>query len=75
MASIRKRHNHYHVQIRRRGHKSISKSFTQKSDALKWARAVEIQFDQSHFENSTLMKVLPLTFTKIAVEGHLNMIV
>jgi integrase len=62
--NIRKRNGRYQVQIRRRGHKSISKSFTQKSDALKWARAVEIQLDQSHYRDTsnasktTLLSVL-----------------
>ena len=44
--NIRKRNGRYNVQIRRVGHKSISKTFMQKTDAIKWARQVEIQLDQ-----------------------------
>ena len=45
--NIRKRNGRYQVQIRRRGHENISKTFMQKSDAMKWGRSVEIQLDRS----------------------------
>lgn len=46
MASIRKRNNKYHVQIRRSGFKSITKSFHKHSDAIEWARAMEVKLDR-----------------------------
>ena len=49
--NIRKRNGRYNVQIRRVGHKSISKTFMQKTDAIKWARQVEIQLDQSRYRD------------------------
>jgi len=51
--NIRKRNGRYQVQIRRRGHKNISKTFMQKSDAMKWGRAVEIQLDQSRYRDTS----------------------
>lgn len=47
MASIRKRGGKYHVQIRRSGLKSITKSFHRRSDALEWARSVEVKLDRN----------------------------
>ena len=40
MASIRKRDGKYQVQVRKDG-KSISKTFTNKSDAVKWSKEQE----------------------------------
>ena len=51
--NIRKRNGRYQVQIRRRGHKNISKTFTQKSDAMKWGRSVEIQLDRSQYRDTS----------------------
>jgi len=45
MATIRKRHGRWQVQIRRKGSRSISKSFLGKSDALRWAREQERAVD------------------------------
>ena len=45
MASIRKRDTKWHVQIRRVGHPSITRSFTQKSHATQWARQTEAEMD------------------------------
>jgi len=51
--NIRQRNGRFQVQIRRRGHKNISKTFMQKSDAMKWGRAVEMQLDQSRFSDTS----------------------
>ena len=40
MASIRKRHNHYHVQIRRRGH-TVTRSFDKLAAAKTWVAQTE----------------------------------
>tara|TARA_B100000073_G_scaffold330958_1_gene319915 strand:+ start:133 stop:1131 length:999 start_codon:yes stop_codon:yes gene_type:complete len=50
---IRKRLGKYFVEIKRRGHKSIYKTFNQKSDAIKWGRSVELQLDQSRYRDTS----------------------
>lgn len=47
MATIRKRSNKWHAQVRRVGHPSQSKSFLTKPDAQKWARQLESQLDNA----------------------------
>ena len=49
MASIRKRDTKWHVQIRRAGQPSITKSFVQKSLATEWARQTEADLDRTRF--------------------------
>lgn len=46
MATIRKRGDSWHAQVRRQGHPPATKSFTLKSDADTWARKVEAQLDR-----------------------------
>ncbi|ANT53448.1 integrase [Mesorhizobium amorphae] len=46
MASIRKRGQRYHVQVRRIGFATRTKSFTKRSDATEWARLIEGQIDR-----------------------------
>ncbi|MGB8633557.1 MAG: site-specific integrase, partial [Xanthobacteraceae bacterium] len=46
MASIRKRGNKYHVQVRRVGQASITKSFLERKDAQAWARLMEVRADK-----------------------------
>jgi hypothetical protein len=48
MASIRKRGNKYHVQVRRVGQASVTKSFHELRDAKAWARLMEGQGRQGH---------------------------
>lgn len=45
MGSIRKRNGKYQAQVRRAGAPSISKTFTQKKDALVWVRGLEARID------------------------------
>ena len=52
MASIRKREGSWVAEIRRTGHKSISKSFPTKSLASEWARKVESEMDASQYRDS-----------------------
>lgn len=47
MATLRKRNNKWHVQIRRIGHPSQSKSFLSKADAHVWARHIEGEMDKA----------------------------
>lgn len=46
MASIRKRNDRWHVQIRRKGYPALNRSFATKSDAQAWARKVETDVDR-----------------------------
>ena len=48
MATIRKRLGKYHTQVRKNG-KSITKTFTNKSDAQKWAKEQEVKIEQGNF--------------------------
>ena len=53
MSSIYKRkHKHgttYRCQVRRKGFKTIMKTFHTKSEAKKWGRAMERELDQGHY--------------------------
>lgn len=51
MASIRKRGTSWIADIRRKGHKSISKSFPTKGLAQEWARKVEREMDTKDFKD------------------------
>ena len=51
MASIRQRNGSWVADIRRKGHKSISKSFKTKSLALAWAREIEASIDVLAFKD------------------------
>lgn len=48
MATIRKRLGKYHTQVRKNG-KSVTKTFSNKSDALKWAKEQEVKIEQGNF--------------------------
>ena len=50
MATIDKRSNgRWRVRIRNRRAPTLSKTFTRKADAMKWARDTEILIEQGHF--------------------------
>ena len=49
MATLRKRGDRWQVQVRRQGHKSLSKSFALKIDAERWARQIETDADRTGF--------------------------
>lgn len=46
MATIRRHRARWQVQVRRKGHAPLSKSFIKKSDAEEWARHIESQADR-----------------------------
>ena len=46
MATIRKR-GKWQAQVRRSGHRGISRSFILRKDAVAWAREMEVQADRS----------------------------
>lgn len=53
MATIRKRGSKWQAQIRRSGHRGISRSFILRNDAVRWAREMEIRADKSDFPPDT----------------------
>ncbi|MDR3480735.1 MAG: site-specific integrase [Burkholderiaceae bacterium] len=58
MATFQKRGDKWFAQIRRKGHKSISKSFPTKTLATEWARKIESQIDANDFKDGrTLSKI------------------
>ncbi len=46
MASIRKRNDRWHVQVRRQGSPALHRSFSTKADAQAWVRQVEAEADR-----------------------------
>ena len=46
MATIRKRKGRYHVQIRRNGYQTVTKTLTSITTAHKWASAVESDMER-----------------------------
>ena len=53
MATLRKRNDKWHVQIRRKDYPSQTKSFTSKKTAEKWIRETENRIDQGYLHQST----------------------
>ena len=48
MAYIRIRNGRHEAQVRRKGHPPISKSFTSKTAAKTWIKAVETDMERGH---------------------------
>ncbi len=51
MATFRNRRGKWQARIARKGQPAISKSFTTRQDAERWARQIETQIDQGRFVN------------------------
>jgi len=68
MSSIAKINGRYHVRIRRKGFKAQCRTFTQKADALKWARETEICLEQGLLQGPriTLAEVIDQYLAKIS---------
>ena len=49
MASFRKRSGRWQARITRKGHADLTKTFTSKEDAQKWARSIEREIDTGSF--------------------------
>lgn len=61
MATIRKRSDKYHVQVRRKGLRSVTRSFHSLKDAQAWARHTESQADRYDLPpNLHILKCLTL---------------
>jgi len=50
MATIRRRGIKWEAQIRRKGHRTISRSFDTKTDAKTWARQIEVGLELGNLE-------------------------
>ncbi len=50
MATIRKRGSKWEAQIRRKGHRTISRSFETKTDAKTWARQIDVGLELGSLE-------------------------
>lgn len=56
MATIRKRGNRYHAQIRRRGHPPQTASFATQREANAWARSIESAMDMGQFIDISILR-------------------
>jgi len=78
MATFRKRLGKWEVRVRRQSNKTISKTFTTKDDAEKWARETEVKIEKGLYEdlshaNTITLKDLMQTYLKdvtITKLGH-----
>jgi len=61
MASIYKRNGKWRVEIRKKGSKSIHKSFILKDDAIRFARDAEVKIEQGLYQDLTLAKTTKLS--------------
>jgi integrase len=52
MASFRFRNNRWQARVQRKGQKDVAKSFLNKSDAIQWARSIEIEIDRGTYINT-----------------------
>ncbi len=52
MATIQKRGDTYRAIVRKSGHQSISKSFTKRSEALRWANTVEADMEEGKYRKT-----------------------
>ncbi len=70
MANFRKRNNGWQAQIRKKGLPSITKTFTQRKDALAWANTIESEIDRGIYIDRSLVEVTLLAdvFDRIAKE-------
>jgi integrase len=61
MASVRKHGDKWQARVQRKDQPSVAKSFSSKSDALKWARSVESQLDLGVLATKqTMPRLMPM---------------
>jgi integrase len=68
MASITIRNGSYRARITRQGQSTISKSFKNECDALKWVRQVEVQLELGIYQEQTKKRLIKqdISFTEAA---------
>lgn len=88
MATTRKRGNRYHVQVRKNGRPTQTKSFAKKADAQTWAKTIESEMergvflDTSEAEKTTVaalierykQEILPSKRSRQGVSSHLRQV-
>ena len=74
MATYRKRGDRWHVQIRRKDHPSLTRSFDRKVDADRWVRKTERQIDVGDFSlvDPTIAKEIKLEMLLIRYAGEVT---
>lgn len=70
MATIRKRGNKYHVQIRKQGHPTLTETFTTKASAQTWAKKVESEIERGVFLDLSAAKQTLLSTILIRYESE-----
>lgn len=89
MATIRQRSNKYHVQVRRQGFKTLTRSFSTRAAAQRWATATEAALDAGHVADFSLarkttvaallhryeIEVLPAKRSQQAVRSHIKSLI
>lgn len=82
MGTIRKRGEKWQAMVRKSGHRSIGRTFTHRSDAVRWVQATELEIereglipDRSILKTAVLADLLARYRDAISVSkrGHLNM--
>ena len=68
MASVRKHGDKWQARVQRKDQPSVAKSFSSKSDALKWARSVESQLDLGVLASKQMMPRLMPTVDRYVAE-------
>lgn len=69
MASFRFRNNRWQARVQRKGQKDLAKSFLNKSDAIQWARSIEIEIDRGTYINTDYAQK---TLFKEILQKYLN---
>jgi integrase len=54
MATFRQRNGKWQARVQKKGYQAVTKSFNIKSDAIKWAKQIEIELDKGSFVNIQL---------------------
>ena len=73
MATLRKRKDKWHVQIRRKDYPSQTKSFISKKTAEKWIRETENRIDKGYLQHSS--EKLSLTLKELIIRYIANVLV
>ncbi len=70
MASIRSRQGRYHVQIRKNGYPSVTKTFIHLKTAKKWASGVEADMERQRYcpIPETILFLLQTGFQEMAID-------
>jgi integrase len=72
MASIRQRDGKYQVRIIRKGHRALSRTFNNRTDAIKWARQTEVEIERGAIQTHTRSITLADAITRYREERTPN---